>query len=185
MITYVECGKYPPSVFCQTDVLCYLHRLLTMPDGKLVKSVFCTLNALHSQGFPTWVTKAYDLAQTYNIDMDGSTTLSPKHFKSLVSELVKSNFITNWYTDLHEKPLLRSYRLYIRKFTPECYLDYITLPRYCNHYLRSEPVHMTLQSNADGIRHQKLTQTKGFVRTALKLKMKNISWQTVKLMHKS
>ena len=34
---------------------------------------------------------------------------------------------------------------------------------------------MNLQSNADGIRDQKLTQTKGFVRTALKLKMKNIS----------
>ena len=130
VITYGECGKYPPSVFCQTEVLCYLHRLLTMPDWKLVKSVFCTLNALHSQGFPTWVTKAYDLAQTYNIDMDGSAALSPKHFKSLVSELVKSNFITNWYTDLQEKPLLRSYRLYKREFTPECYLDYITLPKY-------------------------------------------------------
>ena len=34
---------------------------------------------------------------------------------------------------------------------------------------------MTLQSNADDIRDQKLTHTKGFVRTALKLKMKNIS----------
>ena len=74
-----------------------------MPDGKLVKSVFCTLNVLHSQGFPTWVTKAYDLAQTHNTDMDGSAKLSPKHFKSLVSGLVKSNLITNWYTDLHKK----------------------------------------------------------------------------------
>ena len=130
VITYGECGKYPPSVFCQTDVLCYLHRLLTMPDGKLVKSVFYTLNALHSQGFPTWVTKAYDLAQMYNIDMDGSAALTPKHFKSLVSELVKSHFITGWYTDLQEKPLLRSYRLYKREFTHEFYLDYITLPKY-------------------------------------------------------
>ena len=116
--------------FCQTDVLCYLHRLLTMPDGKLVKSVFCSLNALHSQGFPTWVTKAYDLAQAYNIDMDGSATLSPKNFKSLVSEPVKSNFMTNWYTDLQEKPLLRSYRLYKMEFTPECHLAFITLPKY-------------------------------------------------------
>ena len=100
-----------------------------MPHGKLVKSVFCTLNALHSQGFPTWLTKAYDLAQTYNIDMDGAT-LSPKRFKAIVSELVKSNFITNWYTDLQEKTLLRSYRLYKRELTPECYLDYITLSKY-------------------------------------------------------
>ena len=89
--------------FHQTNVLCYLHRLLTVPDGKLVKSTFCTLNALHSQGFLTWVAKAYDLAETYDIDVDGSATLSPKHFKSLVSELVKSNFITNWYIDPQEK----------------------------------------------------------------------------------
>ena len=41
---------------------------------------------------------------------------------------------------------------------------------------------MLLQSNADGIRDQKLTQTKDFVLTALKLKMQNISWQTVQLM---
>ena len=80
VIIYGKCGIYPPSVFCQTDVLCYLHRLLTMSDRKLVKSVFCTLNALHNQGFPTWVTKAYDLAETYDTDMDGSATLSPKHW---------------------------------------------------------------------------------------------------------
>ena len=34
---------------------------------------------------------------------------------------------------------------------------------------------MTLQSNADGLSDQKLTQTKGFVLTDLKLQMKNIS----------
>ena len=129
-IVYGECGKYPPSIFCQVNVLCYLHRLLTMQNGKIVKSVFCTLSALHSQGFPTWVTKAYDLAGTYNIDMDEGTTLSPKHFKSLISERLKSTFITNWYADLQEKPLLRSYRLYKREFIPECYLDCITLPKY-------------------------------------------------------
>ena len=141
--------------------------------ARRVKSVFCTLNALHSQGFPTWVTKAYDLAQTYNIDMDGSATLSPKHFKSLVSELVKSNFITNWYTDLQEKTFLRSYRLYKREFTPECYLDYITLPKY---RIPLSKIRASSHDLAiDGLRDQKLTQTKGFVRTALKLKMKNIS----------
>ena len=38
--------------------------------------------------------------------------------------------MTNWYADLQEKPLLRSYRLYKREFIPECYLDCITLPKY-------------------------------------------------------
>ena len=37
---------------------------------------------------------------------------------------------TNWYADLQVKPLLRSYRLYKRKFPPEYYLDCITLPKH-------------------------------------------------------
>ena len=75
VIVHGECGKYPPSIFCQTNVLYYLHRLLTMQIGKMVKSAFCKLNALYSGGFPTWVTNAYDLAGTYDIDMDEGTTL--------------------------------------------------------------------------------------------------------------
>ena len=129
-IVYGECGKFPPSIFCQANVLCYLHRLLAMQNEKIVKSVFCTLSALHSQAFPTWVTKAYDLAGTYNIDIDEGAMLSTKPFKSLISGCLKSAFITNWYGDLQEKPLLSSYRLYKREFIPECYLDCITLPKY-------------------------------------------------------
>ena len=30
-IVYGECGRYPLSVFCHINVLCYVHRLLTMP----------------------------------------------------------------------------------------------------------------------------------------------------------
>ena len=39
-IVYGECGKFPPSVYCNGNVLSYYHRLLTMPEGKVVKSVF-------------------------------------------------------------------------------------------------------------------------------------------------
>ena len=122
--------KVSPEYFCQVNVLCYLHRLLTLQGGKMIKSVFCTLNDLHDQGFLTWVTKAYDLAGTYNIDMDEGATLSTKQFKTLITERVKSTFRTNWYADLQVKPLLRSYRLYKREFIPEYYLDCITLPKY-------------------------------------------------------
>ena len=40
-------------------------------------SLMCAPNALHSQQFPTWVTRAYDLAGTYNSDMgrDAQRTL--------------------------------------------------------------------------------------------------------------
>ena len=51
-----------------------------MPGEKIVKSVFHTLNALHGQGLSTWtwVTKAYDLAQVYDIDMNASVALTAK-----------------------------------------------------------------------------------------------------------
>ena len=96
----------------------------------MVKSIFCALNALHNQGFPTWVTKAYELAKDYDIDMDGSVMLTTKQFKSLCFERTKSSFVTNWNADLREKPLLRSYRLYKTEFNTECYLDCINLPKY-------------------------------------------------------
>ena len=64
-IVYGECGRYPLSVFCHINVLCHLHRLLTMPGERIVKSVFHTLGTLHGHGFTTWATKAYDLAQLY------------------------------------------------------------------------------------------------------------------------
>ena len=57
-IVYGECGRYPLSVFCHINVLCYLHRLLTMPGERIIKSVFHTLGTLHGQGFTTWATKA-------------------------------------------------------------------------------------------------------------------------------
>ena len=56
------------------------------------------------------MTKAYDLAGTYNIDVDEGATLLTKQFK--ITECVKSTFRTNWYPDLQVKPLLRSNRLY-------------------------------------------------------------------------
>ena len=101
-----------------------------MPDEKIVKSVFHTLNALHGHGFSTWVTKAYDLAQVDDIDMSASVALTAKQFKSLCSERTKYVFVENWHIDLHDEPLLRSYRLYKNEFSSECYLDYINVPKF-------------------------------------------------------
>lgn len=129
-IVYGECGRYPPSVSCHINVLCYLYRLLTMQDGSLVKSVFNALNVLRGQGFSNWVTKAFELAKTCNIDIDNSMILTAKQFKDFCSTNLKSIFITKWYAELHEKPLLRTYRLYKNEFRTEHYLDGIISSKY-------------------------------------------------------
>ena len=63
----------------------------------MVKSVFCTENTLHRQVFAVWVTKGYDLAGNYDIDIIKGATFSPKHFKSVILESLKSYFTTNGY----------------------------------------------------------------------------------------
>ena len=122
-IVYGECGRYPLSVFCHINVLCYSHQLLTMPGEIIVKSVFHTLDTLRCHGFKTWVTKSYELAQICDIDMNACAALTANLFKSLRTERTKSVFVQNWHNELYDKPLLRSYRLYKNEFNSECYLD--------------------------------------------------------------
>ena len=74
------------------------------------------MKELRNQGLATWVTKAYKLAEDYDINMDGSVMLTTKQFISLCSEHFKSSFVTNCYADFREKSLLRSYSLYKTEF---------------------------------------------------------------------
>ena len=59
IIVYGECGKFPPSIYCHANVLCYFHQYLTMHHGSTVKSVFNVLCNLNDQGFQTWISRAY------------------------------------------------------------------------------------------------------------------------------
>ena len=129
-MVYGECGRYPLITFCHISSLYYLHRLLTMPGDKIVKSVFHTLDALNGQGFSTWVAKAYDLAQVYDIDVNTYVGLTSIRFKSMCSERMKSVFVENWHSGLRDKPLLRSYKLYKNTFNIEWYLDYVNATKY-------------------------------------------------------
>ena len=159
-----------------------MHRLLTLPGDSIVKSVFHTLDTLHGQGFMTWVTKAYDLAQTYNIDMSACAVLTEKQFKSLSTERTKSVFVENWHTELCDKTLLRSCRLYKNEFHTECYLDYINVPKYRISIKKLEPALMTWKLNVDGIHDPEPTQTKDCVLGVSRLKTKNILSLSAKLM---
>ena len=91
--------------------------------------MFHTLDTLHGHGFTTWVTKASDLVQIYDIDMNACAALTAKQFKSLCTERTKSVFAETWHTELCDKPLLRSYRLYKNEFNAKCYLDNINVPK--------------------------------------------------------
>ena len=49
-IVYGECRRFPPSIYCHINILCYYHRLLMMSENKITKSVFIGSHKLHRQG---------------------------------------------------------------------------------------------------------------------------------------
>ena len=111
----------PSSVcFCHINVLCFAHRLLTLPAHTLAKSVYSELERLHHQGFETWVSKVHEMAHTYGVRMSGNTV----EFKMHCQSQVKEHFINEWHDRLsaRERPLLRTYRLFKSSFGPESYL---------------------------------------------------------------
>ena len=67
-----------------------------MHHASTVKFVFNVLCNLNDQGFQTWISRAYDLATVYQIDMNSSTNLSPLQFKNIVwtpEELLHKRFM--------------------------------------------------------------------------------------------
>ena len=134
VIVFGECGKFPPSMYCHANVLCNLHRLLTMQTGRIVKSVLNSLHDLNNQGFPSWVSRSYDLAESYQIDMESCIELSPYQFKELCHERLKNSFIMSWMTDIRNgcdsSSILKTYSLYKMNFGTECYLKHISKPKF-------------------------------------------------------
>ena len=99
-----------------------------------MKSVFNSLHDLNNQGFPSWVSRSYDLAESYQIDMESCIELSPYQFKELCHERLKNSFIMSWMTDLRNgcesSSILKTYSLYKMNFGTECYLKHISKPKF-------------------------------------------------------
>ena len=132
VIVIEESDKFPPSLYCHINVSCFFHHLLKMQPGKTVKSVFDILYDLNYQGFQTWISKAYELSWSYDIDMDSCTQLTPGQFKHICYERVaNSYFVSTWLSDLRsgDTSIARIYQLYKSSFGTECYLTFISNPK--------------------------------------------------------
>ena len=69
VIVIGECGRYPPSVFCHTSLLCFFNRMYHMSDTKLAKQVYSELLKLHGNGFPNWTSNVTVLSKLYENDI--------------------------------------------------------------------------------------------------------------------
>ena len=113
-VKLMECGKFPPIIDCHGNVLSYYHRLLTMSEGKAVKSVFNMMCNLSKQGFQTWGTRVCELARSYHININETVHMRSDHFKSLCSDIIKQEFIDKWNPEIssNRSTILETYVLY-------------------------------------------------------------------------
>ena len=129
IITAGECGRFPPSTYCQISALCYLNRLHTMESNKLAKKVFCDLVELDQQGFNTWATDALKLVNDLRLD----PTNDKNELSVNCKRAIQNKFITTWNTHLQSTmlyPCLRTYRTIKYEYVMEPYLYIVKKSRY-------------------------------------------------------
>ena len=103
-----------------------------MSENKITKSVFIGLHKLHRQGFPTWMNRICELAEHYDIDLEGIREMTTDKFKAHCSEIVKQAFKNRWTADVNnnQSRILKTYVSYKTEFRTESYLDCISAPRF-------------------------------------------------------
>ena len=117
-IIYGECGQFPRSVFCPISTLCFLNRVENAQEGRILKLVFEELRRLGDQGFQTWISKAYELANNCGHDSNMIACADKKLFKGHCKEFVMKKFVNMWQQELitQTKPILRTYYLFKNYF---------------------------------------------------------------------
>ena len=97
----------PPSVKCHIKIICYYDRLRSLPDDMLVKRAYNEALKLHEQGFTTWVSKMWDIANKYEIHLDNINL----PFRNTIKQLVTEHSKNHWKSpivDITSNPILRT-----------------------------------------------------------------------------
>ena len=88
-----------------------LKRLHDLPDTKIVKIVYNELNRLHQCGVKTWVTKACELAEQYQVDISSNIQNFKKYCKMTVSNCYKHSWLLE-VTNINRNTILRTYTMF-------------------------------------------------------------------------
>ena len=88
-----ESGQMRLSVFSHINVICYLKR----PSRMIVKQMYIESCRLHECGFVTWVTKAQEVMQYYDI---GLGEQCPIVFKQYCKQTVKDKSVNYWTSEI-------------------------------------------------------------------------------------
>ena len=117
-----ECGVYPPSIHCHSNVLIYFNRVSHMPNDCMMRKAYNALFQLHSQGFRTWVSRVCELAEYYGIR---DILFDRENFKQKCKLAIRQRYQNNWLHNINnteEHPVLRTYKTIKTEFKLEPYL---------------------------------------------------------------
>ena len=129
VIVIGEFGQMPPSVYCHINALCYLKRCHDLPDTKISKQVYNELNRLHQCGVTTWVTKACELSEQYQVDISSNIQNFKKYCKMTVSNCYKHSWLLK-VRNINRNPIVRTYTMFKAEFGSAKYLEAISDCRY-------------------------------------------------------
>ena len=115
-----------------------------IPDTKIAKQVYNELDKLHQCGVKTWVTKARELAEQYEVDISSKIHNLKKYCKIMISNCYKHRWL--WEdTNLSRNPILRTYSMFKTELCFDKYLGAITDCRYWSAMTKLRPSSHTLE----------------------------------------
>ena len=148
-----ELGYVPPSIKCHIKLLHYHDRLRNLPDSMLVKRAYNEALHLHEQGFKTWVSNVWEIANKYQLNIETKTS----SFRHTVKNQINEHFMNYWKTsvaDIAMNPILGTYNLFKPDFKFETYLEVVKDGRY-----RHALTKFRLSSHTLGIERGRHTNT--------------------------
>ena len=90
-----DVGMFPRNSLCHRNILLYFIRLNNLPPDSVVKFVFLESKRLCELGHWNWYTKAWELAQSYNLDDSNAT-------KHLIKSTVTAKYESDWHVKLQD-----------------------------------------------------------------------------------
>ena len=121
-----ETGRFPIHLTHIIKLVKYWLRLIQCQESKLVKKAYNVLRTLTEAGYSTWLSRVYELLETYNVTeyhcTNGTLEKDPIQTLSDFKENVYKVFLDEWKKNIQRFPILRSYKLYKSAFKLEDYL---------------------------------------------------------------
>ena len=123
LMCYGELGITPPSILAKNNCLSFHLRLRQLCPSNLENIALLDLLDFRNVGFENVVSKIYNLANDYDINLECGSAFNAKALKYLI----QSDYIDCWKNDvLHNNSSLRLYKLFKNEFVFEPYLKCVT-----------------------------------------------------------